>query len=116
MSHDPADFTLASETATAPEQGKVGVVGSGALFGPLRDRIIRQRRISYADYQDLRSAHALMDDPAGSVVWRMIKTYEKFNHSVMPLHAGEIEAIAESWPNSESATPRSISDRATDTP
>ena len=32
MSHDPADFTLASETATAPDKGQVGVVGSGDLL------------------------------------------------------------------------------------
>ena len=74
-------------------------VGTGDLFGPLRDRILKQRRISYADYQDLRSAHILMEDPAASMVWRLIKTYERHNLSVMPLHAGEIEAIAESWPN-----------------
>lgn len=74
------------------------IVSSGG-FGPLRDRILKQRRISYADYQDLRSAHILMDDPAASMVWRLIKTYERHNLSVMLLHAGEIKAIAESWPN-----------------
>lgn len=69
------------------------------MFGQLRDRILKQRRISYADCQGLRLAHRLMDDPAASMVWRIIKTYERCDLSVMPLHAGEIEAIADSWPN-----------------
>lgn len=84
---------------TDAKTGTPQLVATGDLFGPLRDRILKQRRISYADYRDLRSAHILMDDPAASMVWRLIQAYERHNLSVLPLHAGEIEAIAESWPN-----------------
>lgn len=65
----------------------------------LRQLILTQRRITRDDYQRLRLLHSLLDDPAASMVWRLIKTYERHAMAVLPLSTPEIAVISAGWPD-----------------
>lgn len=64
MSHDPAEFQLASEPAVAVENGPAGVVGSGDLLGVL-DATCEDCMALMARYPDKHFDLAIVDPPYG---------------------------------------------------